>query len=174
MRTTFTSLVIASVVLSGCSTWRDSRVNPSNWFGRASAEPVAASTEDVNPLIPRRGGLSASREAYRDSLNQTSPIATVTALRIERVPGGAIIRATGVDSRQGAFSVGLIPENEDELPVKGVLTYTMERQRPATPQAVGPVQTREVQVGRKLTNQQLSGVRRIRIVAAQNELSVRR
>lgn len=175
MRTRLTVALIATVLLTGCATIRDSRVNPANWFGRDAPAPVE-SAQEVNPLIPGRGGAfrNARERARADAAGQTSPIATVSSARLEAVPGGAILRVTGIDSAQGAHSVGLIPQNMDELPENGVLSYTLERQRPETPQPVGPEQTREVTVGRALTDQQLAGVRSIRITAAQNAIAIRR
>ena len=174
MRKTFTTVLIASFLLTGCATVRDSRLNPFNWFGRAQPVALQEDPRATNPLIPRRGGLFGnSRQRYL-AQDLTTPIASVTNLTVERVPGGAIVRATGVDQAQGAFNVQLVPETEEELPVDGVLAYTLERQRPETPRPVGPVQTREVVVARKLTDQQLRGVSSIRVTATQNALAVRR
>ena len=81
-------------LLSGCAAIRDSAVNPLNWFGRSQQEGPApqedAAGAAVNPLIPTRSGLFGNaRERFRN-LDLTTPIDTVTDLRVERVPGGAI------------------------------------------------------------------------------------
>ncbi len=128
----------------------------------------------MNPLIPQRRGLFSSSRQDDVEPDLTTPITSITALQVDNVPGGAIVRATGVDQIQGAFNVALVATNEEELPVDGVLAYTFERQRPAGARPVGPTQTREVVVARKLTDQQLRGVRSIRVQAAQNALAVRR
>lgn len=177
MRKVLTAALIATLLVSGCATIRDSRANPFNWFGRSQSEPVEQTADPAaaNPLIPaRRGGLFRNRRERLAEVDLTTPIATVTALRIERVPGGAIIRATGEDRTQFPFSIELVPEIEDELPVDSVLTYTLERQQPRAPVVGGPVQTREVVVARRLTDQQLEGVRTIRVVAAENTRTARR
>ena len=177
MRHTVSTLLISSLLLTGCAGVRDSRFNPFNWFGRA--EPVAvhpSDTEEVNPLIPTRTGLFARdrKKAEKRRRSLLSPISSVTSLRVERVPGGAIVRATGVDGTQGAFNVALTPQNEEELPVDGVLTYVLERQKPSTARVVGSEVSREVTVARKITDSQLLGVRQIKVVAANNALTVRR
>lgn len=174
MRKSFTTVLIASLLLTGCGTVRDSRLNPFNWFGRSQPVPVEQTEAETNPLIPRRIGLFGGARRQLAEQDLTTPIATVTDLKVERVPGGAIIRATGVDGMQGPFNVELVPETEEELPVDGVLSYTLERQRPEGPRPVGPPRTREVVVARKLTDQQLRGVRSIRVQAAQNALAARR
>lgn len=175
MRTRLSAALIVTLLLTGCAGLRDSRANPANWFGRDAPAP-AESDADTNPLIPgQRGLFRNSRERARaEAKAQTTPIATVVAARLEPVPGGAILRVTGLDATQGAHNVGLIPQNEAELPENGVLSYTLERQLPQTPQPVGPEQTREVIVGRALTDQQLTGVRSIRISAAQNAITLTR
>lgn len=176
MRTRLTTALIATLVLTGCAGLRDSRANPANWFGRDAPAPNEAAPE-TNTLIPgeSRGLFGTARErALAEAKNRTSPIATVSSARLDSVPGGAILRVTGLDATQGAFAVALVPANEEELPEDGVLSYSLERQLPVAPQAVGPEQTREVTVGRALTDQQLAGVRSIRITAAQNAISLRR
>lgn len=170
---TVTLLVAASLVLASCGVIRDSRLNPFNWFGRSSEVPVQQSGEEVNPLIPERSLLLGGSRNNAD-IDLTTPIAEITALRVERVPGGAIIRVEGRDTRQGAFNVEIVPANEEELPTDGVLLYTLERQLPIAAQPVGPAQTREVVAARHVTDQTLIGVRRIRVEAAQNAREVRR
>jgi len=176
MRKLLATLVITSTVLTGCGAVRDSNFNPVNWFGRSQEAPQPQTTDDdVNPLIPtRQGGIFARNRARKAAIDLTTPIAFVTDIVIERVPGGAIIRVTGRDSAEGAFDVELVPETEDETAVDGTLTYTLERQRPARAQPIGTERTRQVTVARALTDQQLEGVRTIQIVAAQNARTVRR
>jgi hypothetical protein len=98
----------------------------------------------------------------------------VTDLTVERIPGGAIIRATGLAARQGIYAVQLTPENEAELPVDGVLTYRLEGIRPSKPTPIGSKPTREVTAARKLTDQQLAGVQRIRVEGQLNAQVARR
>lgn len=163
-------VLAASLGLSACG----SALNPFNWFGRS--EPVQTQTgdEDVNPLIPRAQGiqiLSLGRNA--PEIDNTTPIATVTDIRVERIPGGALIRATGLDPTQGIFNAKLEPANDDEEAVDGVLTYRLQRETSGT-RAVGGPATREVVVARRVTDSQLEGVRIIRVEAEQNARQVRR
>lgn len=170
MRKTVSVLLVSTLILAACGGIRNSRVNPFNWFGRGEPAPVAASTEATNPLIPTRQGLFSSN---RERPYAGQPIDTVSDLTIERVPGGAIIRATGVAAVQGVYDVRLIPGNEDDEAVDGVLTYSLQGlRRGGTVQ--GAPATREVTVARKVTNQTLSGARTIRVEAARNALQSRR
>jgi hypothetical protein len=174
MKKLATAVALSALVLSGCG-FRDSRVNPFNWFGR-SQEVQVAQPKEVNPLIPTRaGGLFRGGRARREAaLNATTPIGTISDLAVERVSGGAVIRATGFDARQGTYRARLVPNLKDEIPEDGVLIYRFERLRPDYATQAGTQASREVTVARRISDQQLRGVREIRVVAANNALYVRR
>ncbi len=173
MRKTLTLLLVSSLALGACGTVRDSRINPFNWFGPARSEPVTATEVSTNPLIPRSSGLF-SRPLLSEVTYAGQPFQQVTDLTVERVPGGAIIRATGLAERQGIYAVQLTPENLEERPVEGVLTYRLEGVTPERATPVGTPPTREVTAARRLTNQQLAGVRTIRVEGQLNALVARR
>ena len=172
MRKTLSLLLAATLALSACAAVRESRVNPFNWFGQSRSEPIAQ-PENTNPLIPRSGGLFSNARA-QDAVYAGTPFEQITDLTIERIPGGAIIRATGLAARQGIYQVQLTPDNEDEEAVDGILTYRLEGVRPTRATPVGTKPTREVSAARRLTDQQLRGVRQIRVEGRQNALVSRR
>lgn len=165
MKKTFSLLLISSLLLSACG----ERVS---LFGRAQQQP-ASDTASTNPLIPQSGGLF-SNFRKKDAAYAGTPFEQVTGLTIERVPGGVIIRATGLAARQGIYAVQLTPENEDEIAIDGVLTYRLEGMRPRRNTPVGTVPTREVTAARAVTDQTLLGVRAIRVVGLTNALIARR
>jgi len=172
MHKTLSLLLVTSFGLSACG-FGESRINPVNWFGKSRSAPVAAAPEQTNPLIPTRTSVfSARREENKTYVGQ--PFDQIANLTVERVPGGALIRATGLAARQGYYAVQLTPANEEEEALDGVLTYRLEGVRPNSATPVGTTPTREVVAARKLTNQQLAGVRRIRVEGVQNALEVRR
>ena len=171
MRKTIPLLLVATLVLSACATIRDSRVNPFNWFGQSRSERIAQ-PENTNPLIPRGGGLFSRR--VKEDVYYGRPFEQVTDLTVERVPGGAIVRATGLAARQGYYEVQLTPANALEEPVDGVLTYRLEAVRPTKPTPVGTPPTREVIAARRVTDQQLRGVRQIRVEGQLNAQVARR
>lgn len=174
MRIPLFALMIASLALGACGFVRDSAINPANWFGRSTSVAVqAADTTAVNPLIPTRTGLFARRDAA-EAIYNGEPFDEITSLTIERVQGGAIIRATGLAARQGVYSVRLTPETEDETPVGGVLTYRLEGVAPDQATPVGGRATREVTAARKITDQMLAGVRTIRVEGLRNAQVARR
>lgn len=164
-------LLIATMTLTACAGLRDSRVNPANWFGRSA--PAAPAPENTNPLIPeqRLGLFRRARDAQPVDLS--SPVTQVTELRAERVPGGVILRASGIDPVQGAYNVWMRAENPDLVPESGVLTFTLRRELPARPAPRGPDQSRTVTAAIRLTDQDIAGVRQLRVAGANNALTVR-
>jgi hypothetical protein len=169
------ALLVSTLILTGCSSVRESRINPFNWWGSAQSEPIdTQSPEAVNPLIPTRSGLFARRSKTEEKVYLGSPIETVTSLSIERTLGGAIVRATGVAQLQGIHTVQLTPVNDGDEPVDGVLTYRLEGIRATTPQVQGPEVTREVTAGHSLTDKQLAAARVIRVEGATNAMTTRR
>ncbi len=173
MRKTFSALLVSTLVLTGCATIRDSRVNPFNWFGPARSAPLTQTEVSTNPLIPKSSGLFGGARTKAATYAGT-PFDQVTDLTVERVAGGALIRVTGLAERQGIYAVRLTPANPDELPVDGVLTYRLEGIKPTKPTPVGTNPTREVTAARKVTDQTLAGVRTIRVEGQRNALTSRR
>jgi hypothetical protein len=163
------AVLLAGSLVTGCG-FRDSRVNPFNWFGNGRDVPQAEQTAtQTNPLLPTKRRLRRSELPY-----QGTPIDVVDTLVIERTDAGAIIRATGTAAQQGPYDVRLIPVSEDGKAVDGVLAYRFEVLKPARPQPVGTERTRKVTVARALTNQDLEGVRTIQVQAARNTKAARR
>lgn len=164
MRRVIPALMVAILTLSACGSWRDAGANPRNWFGRSTAAPVAVDAKDA--LLPKRSGLERAAPVY-----QGTRVDQIAALAVERVPGGALIRATGIATRQGAYDVRLIPLG---APDKGVLSYDLQVVYPRDRTLQGPEQSRRVTVALALTDQQLTGVRSIRVIGARNQQTVAR
>ena len=174
MRILTTTVLISALALGACGTIYDSVVNPVNWFGKGrSSNSAAEQSSNTNPLIQEsKRGLFQSKD--REVIYLGKPIDQVTNLVIERVPGGAVIRATGLTAVQGVYLVQLTPATEDETPVNGVLTYRLEGVRPEFNEGVGSTHTRTVVAARALTDQELAGVRSIRVEGARNAQTSRR
>ncbi len=152
MRTPIAAILLGTLVLTGCAT----KLNPFNWFKRGSTEETL--TELPDPTV-----INDPRELVQQ----------VVSLSIEKTPGGAIIRATGLPPTQGYWDAELIAEN-DEKPVNGVLTYQFRIAEPFDYQPVSTPQSREVVVARFVSNIKLQNVRQIRVVGAKNARSTRR
>jgi len=174
MRLLTTTVLIATLGLSACG---ESRLNPVNWFGNGRSQPVAQEAAvETNPLIPIEERGSLFRAFGRRDIEYTgTPVDQITELVIERVPGGAIVRASGVSSYDGPFGVQLTPANEDGEPVDGVLTYRLEAERPRDVGRTTTTQVRTVTAAVRLTDRDLAGVRTIRVEGVRNaQTSARR
>ncbi|QGX98303.1 hypothetical protein EI983_08415 [Roseovarius faecimaris] len=170
MRRLTTLLVISTLVLSACSGWRDSRVNPSNWFGKSRSAPAPQATAaNPNPLIPEQVGIFRrdKRAVYEGTL-----LDEVTDVVVERTSTGAIVRVTGQSRLQGAHDVRLTSET-DGKPVDGVLSFSLKAIQPQN-QGVGTREGRTVRVGRYISRQVLEETSTIRIVAERNVRTTRR
>lgn len=163
MRISISVLLISSVLLAGCG---QSRLNPLNWFGRSQEVPVSNETGPVNPLIPRKSAFARKDPVYNGQL-----VASIREIKVEPVPGGAIVRATGLADRQGYWDVRLELQN-DGIPVDGKITYEMRAVAGA--KTLGSERSRLLTVAAFITEQDLAGVRSIEVIGAQNSHLSRR
>lgn len=173
MYKTLTVLLTASMALSACSSWRDSRANPSNWFGTSTPAPSEFSVDDANALIPEQrdgGGLFAGPEVVDNSV----AIGVIDELRIDPTPTGAIIFASGTAVRQGAFNAQLVRTVSDELSKDGIVEFTFRVEYPEYQTAQGSDRSRMVSDAITMTTQDLEGIRLVRVVGQRNALESRR
>ncbi|KUF11609.1 hypothetical protein [Pseudoponticoccus marisrubri] len=160
-------LLLSALVLTSCGTVRDSRLNPMNWFGRSTAQPVATEGE-VNPLIPRRR--ASILRPQQDDTYRGQLIGDVTELLVERRPGGAVIRATGVADYQGVYDVRLVKVDEESD--AGTLTLDFRALQLRGPQ--GRPASRTVTAAVWLTDNELGAIRTIRVKSARTVRTSRR
>lgn len=170
MRTALTVLLLSTLTLTACQ----SRLNPFNWFGRDREVQTTAAPGEVNPLIPNAGnerkGIFSKRP---EPVYAGTPLAVVKSVVVHRIPEGAMVEVVGVSNIHGVHTLKLDPQNDGQ-PVKGVLTYNLLGVHPKGGFTGGTEQSREVTVAHVLTQEQLQGVRTIRVVAAQNARETRR
>lgn len=170
MRRPLVALLVLSMTLGACGAIRESRMNPFNWFGgsrEVSADVDPASTGAANPLIPQRRANLFRRD---EGIFLGRPLDQVTELRIERVADGAIIRVEGIAQRADAFDIRLVPvptERPDEL------HFELQGEFPEVTRNTVRL-PRPVVVATHLSDQELAGIRRIRVSAARNARESRR
>ena len=162
----------AAGALGGCGGFRESRINPRNWFGSSRARPSTAAQErpDANPLIP-----DAGQRGLFDVFREEAPyegrlVAEVTALDVERATGGAIIRVSGLASQQQVYDVRLLPGTGADEPVDGVLSYELRAVHPLDE----PDRPRKVQAAVFVSDKTLERTRAVRVRGARNERVSRR
>lgn len=152
MRKAMLAGLAAAMVVTGCASVRESRLNPFNWFGRSTQERAVAQA-------------AAAVDGGRVQVDQ------VTELFIEPTTGGAIVRAKGVPPTQGWYKAELIREtaaNEGEL----VFRFVVKAPQGEMPQ--GTPMSREITAATFLNDFTLEGVRSITVTGAQNARSTRR
>lgn len=163
MHKSISMLLISSVLLAGCG---QSRLNPLNWFGRAERIEAPDATAEINPLIPKQSLFSSKTDVYEGQL-----VPVVREMKLERLPGGAILRVTGLAATQGSWDVRLEETNNGE-PLEGVLTYELRALPSST--AVGTERSRLMTVAVFVSDQQLERSRSVQVVGAENSLISRR
>ncbi|MCH2094546.1 MAG: hypothetical protein MK160_05440 [Rhodobacteraceae bacterium] len=166
-------MLAAMVLITACSAVRDSQFNPVNWFG-ASRSRAVETAEGVNPLIPARRqrvnilglGSDEPETPYEGLL-----VITVTELAVERRPGGAVIRASGIGGKSGLYDPRLIRDESES----NATTLTFElRALPGMIGTSGGEFARSVTAAVVLTDQQLGSIRTIRVKGRTNERVTRR
>ena len=149
--TTCPAVLMLCLGLAACGGMRDSKLNPFNWFGRSQE------TEKV-----------ALPEAPRDP---RALVQQVIGLAVEEVPGGAIVRATGLPPTQGYWQAELVPQPVDET---GRLVLEFRVFPPVETMRAGTQPSREVVVALYLSNYKLETIREIVVQGEANARSARR
>ena len=167
MRKVVAALLVTTLTVSACGSIRESRFNPFNWFGASRATAADTAPEgEVNPLIPRRSGFFARSEAGY----QGQTLASVTELVVERLPGGAVIRVEGMAQRADAYNIRLV---RDESAPDDTLAYALQAEFPR-PSRDTIQRQRRVITAVHLSDQDLDGIRRIRVTGLENAREARR
>lgn len=152
MRSGAITAMAVVVILGACSTVRESRVNPLNWFG--PSQPVAAPLVEAKPVDLDGGRIL---------------VADVTELHVERATGGMIIRAKGVPPSQGWYKAQLVEESREG----GELTFRFVLQPPEAGSRQGTPASREITVATFVNDFKLQGIQTVTVRGAGSGRSVR-
>ena len=155
---TSTAVALAAVLaLGACAGVRESRLNPFTWFG--------SSTE--TPTLEPDGG-------WQTVIDNRPMVDQVTTLEVLPVSGGAMVRAVGLPPTQGWWDAELVPEDDEMVPVGGVLRLAFVIAAPRQAQREGTPPSREVSAARFISDFRLDGVRQITVTGARNARTVAR
>ncbi len=169
MRAPLLAGLALTLALGACAGVRESRLNPLNWFGRSEAR---AST------VVRGTGLERPADP-RPLVDQ------VTAMTVEAIPGGAILRATGLPPTQGFWLAELVRVDTilettgadgtvTRVRDTGVLVFDFRLAPPPYQALPGTPVSREIEVATYLTVNDLAGVSRIVVRGLRTERVIRR
>ena len=161
MTKTILSVMMLAVALSGCASvkenLRKSSLNPAYWFGKQpEAIPEGEADPVPIPVDPR-------------------PLAgEVVDLKLERIPGGAILRATALPATQGWWDAALVAAPAGEgLLVFDIRAWPPEPGRPGAEAPEGGPASRVLTVALYLTDNDMAGIGRIMVRGLGSEKSVR-
>lgn len=101
-------------------------------------------------------------------------IATVTELRAEPTRNGVILRAQGKTNVQGYYDVELSETNGGLPDETGMLTFELRGKPPQFPLAANTDRSRDIVAGTFVSQITLKSVRSLRVVAAQNQITIRK
>mgnify|MGYP000359593066 CR=1 FL=1 len=152
MRRPLLAAIAVTLAVSACGRIAESRLNPFNWFGRSERAATVAIAPDAAP----DGRLL---------------VAEVTGLVIERDPGGAIIRATGLPPTQGFWAAELVSVAVEDA---GVKLFEFRVFPPEGARAVSTPQSREITVATYMTDLELQGIGQITVQGQGNARTARR
>jgi len=143
------------VSLSGCARISDSRINPLNWFGQSTQAPVTANG-DIRPLV---------REGRRTiTVDGRTLVQSVSSLRVDRSPTGAIVSAVGIAPTQGYFNAELVSRGVEN----GVLLLEFRAQAPTAFNVPGTDRSRQITAAYDISSGELAGIRSVRVQSASN------
>jgi hypothetical protein len=147
------AMLALTMTLSACGGFRQSKLNPFNWFGRSQAVAVV-------PLV------SGDKAADPRPLVQQ-----VVSMSVDPVPEGVIVRATGLPPTQGYWKGELVALPLDD---KGRQVFEFRLAPPPEPTRVSTEFSREVTVGAFVSNLKLSSINEIVVQGETNARSSRR
>lgn len=150
MNTPLVAALCATLALGACSTVSNSRLNPFNWFGGSEEAAV------VSPL---------DKPADKRML-----VAQVVDMTLEKMPGGVIIRATGLPPTQGYWEADLVARPVED----GVIIYDFRVFPPVDVADISTQQSREVTVATFLSDIKLEQIRQITVQGEANARTSRR
>ncbi len=144
------SALLALGLLAGCAGLSNSRLNPMNWFGPRADSVAEFSLErpaDPRPLIEM-----------------------IVDMTIEKLPSGALVRATGRAATQGYWQADLVVNDVDEA---GNLVIDFRAIPAQAGAAVSTPRSREITAAVSLRADTLASAKRIIVRGGQNEKSAR-
>lgn len=156
MTTRLITVIAMVLVVAGCGRVAESRFNPFNWFGSSQEEQTSLIPSDAN---------------YRAPVDSSVQIAELTGMRVDRMPGGAIVTAEGVAPTQGFWDPSLVEAEAEE---GGAIVLDFRVERPFRRHPAGGVPTRTVSAGVFLSDIKLRGVNRIIVRGATTQRVSRR
>jgi len=181
MKTIFIT-VIAFVFVTGCSEFLKDGGSVGSSAGSSGNSTGSVSNSSGGSIggssAGSSGGLFASRqketvlEQPKVIEDTRGLIPVVNAVKVDKYSGGAIITARGTTDIQGYSNVHLVAQNSGLPDENGVVTYDFKAELPVGTVPGPTPRSNEVYAGTSITALRLPSVKRIRVIAGQNEITV--
>ena len=119
-----------------------------------------------NPLSQRQG------MTQTQDLSNRRLVASVKTAQIEQTRDGGVIRACAVMPRQGYYHAKLVSKGPPTSGKTSTLKIEFQIKEPVFTTILSTQRSQEIDVGLFLSNQKLSGIRQIHIIAKQSKVTV--
>ena len=134
-----------------------------------------AGSSGSTSIFSRRNPLSQQqRMAQTQDLSNRRLVASVKTAHIERTRDGGIIRARAVMPQQGYYDAKLVSKGPPTSGKTSTLKIEFQIKEPVFTTILSTQRSQEIDVGLFLSNQKLSGIRQIHIIAKQNKVTLSR
>ncbi|MDG1998469.1 MAG: hypothetical protein P8I79_04910 [Amylibacter sp.] len=140
----------------------------------AQSETSAGSSGSMS-IFSRRNPLSQQqRMTQTQGLSNRMLVASVKTAQIEQTRDGGIIRARAVMPQQGYYHARLVSKGPPAFGTPSTLEIEFQIKEPVFTTILSTQRYQEIDVGLFLSNQKLSGIRQIHIIAKQNKVTLSR
>ncbi len=170
MKNTFIMIVVSSLI-SGCSLFGSFGGSAGSSAGGSSAGSSGGSSAGFFSKKREKEVVLEKRKEV-DDLRGLLPV--VKDVVVDRFHGGAIVRATATASSIGYHNIHLYPVDNGLPDENGVVTFEFIGEAPVSGVAARTERSGEIIAANSISANVIDSVRSIRVVAAQNEISVRK
>ncbi|GAA3873321.1 hypothetical protein [Celeribacter arenosi] len=154
-------------LLSGCGgDFRNSKVNPLNWFGQREQTQTLDAEGRVVRVLPTL----APRKGYPAFVDTRAFAPSITALDFLRTATGSVLSVTTVVPTLGYADAALVPVEHDD---GSILILEFRLRAPKDVPGIGSVSQREITVARAISNQELAQLTQIQIRSASGVRTLR-
>jgi hypothetical protein len=156
--------VIAFGFVTGCSVFGS--------IGGSAGSSVGSSGGSSGGFFGKRRPKETVLEQRIEEPDIRVLIPVVNEVKVDKYRGGALIRARGTVDRQGYSEINLVAVNDGLPDENGVVTYEFKGEKPLITVAGPTARSKEVYAGASITARRLPSVKRIRVIASQNQIVV--
>lgn len=134
-----------------------------------------AGSSGSTSIFSRRNPLSQQqRMAQTQDLSNRRLVASVKTAHIEQTQDGGIIRARAVMPQHAYYDAKLVSKGPPTSGKTSTLKIEFQIKEPVFATILSTQRSQEIDVGLFLSNQKLSGIRQIHIIAKQNKVTLSR